>query len=390
MSARTEPSEPLSRARRSVSRKSALEGAFTRYVQALAACGEPEGAALDEVWQALRAALVWEMRRRALWQSPPSYLGVHGWPSWGLKEPGPGRTASALEELLCDCYAFIFLERLPRLRAHLELKDNIEGLVFLYLRNYLHDRQRSHDPLGSRIFEVLRAAVREAVAAGELWVVAGDPRIRSQTVLAAAPEARPEDAAEEAVLASAVRLWNDDLLPDLVTAVGVRRPPLVARLRRRLAALEAAGAAVFRLRAVLVPLKEDARRRWGAIYGAEGGESAFGDARATGDVAAVISVSEPEARHWEAMESFRHLVGCVYGRIDRLAEAKRTRRHLRNLWGFLHAHVREEDRLPSNRKLAALLGIPRDRFPGLWPILRRLSEHCRQADAGRRPAEERR
>ncbi len=382
MSARTEPSEP-----RSVSRKSALEGAFTRYVQALAARGEPERAAFDEVWQALRAALVWEMRRRALWRSPPSYLGVHGWPTWAAREPGPGRTASALEELLCDCYAFIFLERLPRLRAHLELKDNIEGLVFLYLRNYLHDRQRSHDPLGSRIFEVLRAAVREAVAAEELWVVAGDSRVRGRTVLAATPEARGEDAAEDAVLDGVVRRWNDDLLPDLVTAVGVRRPPLVARLRRRLLALEAV-AEVFRLQAVLVPLRQDARRRWGAIYGAEGGEPAFDDA--DGDVAAMVSVTEPEARHFEAMESFRFLVGCVHGRIDRLADPARTRRHLQNLWGFLSTHAREEGRLLSNRKLAALLGIPRDRFPGLWSILGRLSGQCRDADAGRTPAGRRR
>ena len=376
MSARTES--------RSASQKSALEGAFTRYLQALAARAEPERAAFDDLWQALRAALVWEMRRRALWRSPPSYLGVHGWPSWVAKEPGPGRTASALEELLCECYAFIFLERLPRLRAHLELKDNVEGLVFLYLRNYLHDRQRSHDPLGSRIFEVLRAAVREAVAAEELWVVAGDSRVRGRTVLAATPEGRPEDAAEACVLDGVVRRWNDDLLPELVTAVGVRRPPLVARLRRRLLALEAV-AEVFRLQAILVPLREDARRRWGAIYGAEGGESAFDDAPGTGDFAAMVSVTEPEARHFEAMESFRYLVGCVHGRIDRLVDPERTRRHLRNLWGFLATHAHEEGRLPSQRKLAALLGIPRDRFPGLWPVLRRLSEQCRGADARRPP-----
>lgn len=106
------------------------------------------------------------------------------------REPGSsarGAQVSALGELVADCYAFIFVDRLQSLKRHLEDKPDIDGLVLLNVRHFLHERQREHDPLGFRIFELLYAAVEEAVSSGALSLLAGDKKIRNDTLLASAP-----------------------------------------------------------------------------------------------------------------------------------------------------------------------------------------------------------
>lgn len=360
----------------------ALKGAFTRYLRALDPRGEPGAEAFDEMWQALRNALVCELQRRALWTSPPSYLGVYGWESWQEEERGPGRTESALEELLTDCYTFIFLKRLPRLQAQLELKPNVDGFVFLYLRNYLHDRQRHCDPLGFRIFKVLRTAVREAVARGELQVLGEDARIVNETLLAATAGEAPGRVSGADDLRPIVERWNDDLLPDLVTAGGTRHRLLLGGLRRRLLALEVEGVRVVRFKDLADTVKNDVRLRWAALYDTGEGESV---PEAGGERARVVRLIEP-ARRPEEMDSFRKLTRCVADLLERLDESARTRHYLQTLWGFLCTYASGEgpEHLPSNRRLSGVLCIPRERFPGLWETLGRLMRSCQAALSGKR------
>lgn len=161
---------------------------------------------------------------RGLWGSPPSFLGVYGWQSWSAADS----TDEPLSELLSECYVFIFVHRLQSLKAHLEVKPNIDGLVFLNLRNFLYDRQRQHDPLGLRVFEILQSAVRQAVRAGELYVLAGDSKIRNDSLLGFTPDTEPVETAT-AALGRLVGIWNDDLLPALVTARGKAVEEVVAR-----------------------------------------------------------------------------------------------------------------------------------------------------------------
>ncbi len=359
-------------------------GAFTRYVRALDPGREPTTEAFDELWRGLRSALRHELRKRSLWSGPPSFLGLVGWPSW-LAERG---TESALDELSADCYAFLFIERLPRLRAQLEVKPNVEGLVFLYLRNYLHDRQKHHDPLGFRIFEVLRSGVRSAVDDSELRVLSGDRRIGNGTLLAAvaageAGQADPEEAAEPAALRPIVERWNDELLPDLVTATGAQRQPLLERLRRCLLDLEVAGVRSFRFKDLIDPLKNDVRNRWAALYDLGEGESAPADDAA--GLAAAVRLFPPAASEVEERDSFRQLVGCVAQLMERLGAPGHTRHYLCTLFGFLRTWAGGEgpESLPSNRRLSGLLRIPRDRLPGLYETLRRLIGQCRAATSGR-------
>src|SRR5436309_14649242 len=127
---------------------------FTDYVRSLEPGGEPDPQRLATVRETLRGALRGELRRRGLWNAPPDYLGVYGSEGW----------EDALEELLAECYAFVFVDRLRALQAQLRVKPNVDGLVFLNVRHFLHERQKEHDPVGSQVFEVLQSAVRCAVA----------------------------------------------------------------------------------------------------------------------------------------------------------------------------------------------------------------------------------
>ncbi|MCP4570021.1 MAG: hypothetical protein GY841_20765, partial [FCB group bacterium] len=216
------------------------------YLRVLESDGEPPPAAFDDLWQTLRATVVAELRRSSAWSSPPSYLGVFGWPAW--QAPGSGSESSPLEELLTDCYVAVFIEQRPRLRAQLAVKDDVDGLVVLTLRHYLQKRRQHNDRLGFLVFKSLRLAVREAVGAGELRVLDGNSKILNPTLLATSSVADAGDVAGREVLAPVVEGWVQVLMPDLVTAQGVRRRDVVVRLRRFLLDLEAEGVRAFRFK----------------------------------------------------------------------------------------------------------------------------------------------
>jgi hypothetical protein len=348
---------------------------FTDYVRSLDREGSPEPRRLAMARAALRAVLTGELRRRGLWNAPPSYLGVYGSASWD----------EALEELLAECYAFVFVDRLRSLQAQLEVKPNIDGLVFLNVRHFLHERQKEHDPLGAQVFQVLQAAVRAAVAAGELSVLAGDARIRNDTVLGLAPDAEPAATAGRESLRFLVARWNDDLLPDLVTLRGRRQEEVVERLREYLGGLADAGVLAFRFKDLIDPLKADVRRRWAALLEPAIGE--VGVERGDDEATRMVRLVRPDTG-FEERQLFRRLIACVLAAIERLDVSGKTRDYLTTLWQFLRVEAAEggaqegEGRL-SRRRIAELLGIPRDRLPELYETLGRFLERCRAANSGK-------
>ena len=366
-----------------------MKQVFTDYVRSLPPSGDPPDVrSYEEVWKALGQVVRSEIRKRGLWDSPPSYLGVYGWESWSSAAPG-SQSAPALEDLLAECYSYIFVRRLDSLKVQLKVKPNIDGLVFLNVRNYLHDTQKQHDPLGFRIFEILRAAIREAVSTGEIHVLAGDPRIRNDTVLGTSARADPNLPAIE--LDGIVSSWSDTLLPELVTARGKARERVVAGLLSALLRLPADGVEVFRFGPLIDALKNDVRTRWGLFMDCPGRETAFDETE--GKLVTLVRQSVEER------DSFRALTACLAEAMDRV-EPIRTRGYLSTLWEFLRAYAAEPDdagtasphggtpppygdELPSGRRLARLLRIPRDRLPDLFSTLRRFVEDCQASTAGR-------
>ena len=333
-------------------RRTNTPSVFTAFVSGLQGARTPDADLFHDTWHGLRAALVQELKRRGLWESPPHYLGVCGWERWDSEAPGagPARAQSALGELVADCYAFIFVDRLQSLKRHLEEKPEIDGLVLLNVRHFLHERQREHDPLGFRIFELLQAAVEAAVASGDLHVLAGDRKIRNDTLLGFRPAAEP--LATPADWERIALLWNDELMPDLVTAQTRKLAAVGRRLRELLLELPGLGVEAFRFKDLLDPLKRDARGRWATLLAEEeGGDGLSG-------------------------QSFEEVARRVSASIERLEADARTRSQLRTLWHHLWRQNGEADREAgrpaSYRQLGQRLDIPRERLPGLFDLLRQI------------------
>lgn len=362
---------------------------FTEYVRRLGVQGEPPDPELVAgLWTGLRAALRSELRRRGLWDSPPSYLGVPG-SAW--EELGEGDRGGALEELAAECYAFIFVDRLRSLAAQLAVKPNVDGLVFLNLRHFLHERQREHDPLGYRVYEILRLAVQRALAAGELYLISGDPGVRNDTVLGFRQDPAPQAPAD---LRRLIADWNDALLAGLGTARGRRQEAVADRLRGRLPELAREGVEAFRFRDLIDPLKADARARWAAVLQREQGELAA----QAGAGSRLSRIVRPDTQY-EEEQSFARLTSCVTAAVDRLEADARTRRYLADLWTYVRGRADESALLASDpgeesggregarlshRRIAERLGIPRERLPELFAMLGRLVEQCRKPGTGGR------
>lgn len=367
---------------------------FTDYVRALTSrTGQDQAAALvAEVWAALRRAAVSELRRRGMWEMPPVYLGFAGWPAWEL----PDGTAGALDELVSACYEASFVVRLGGLARHLEVKDNIDGLVFLNIKNLLHTLQLRHDPVGARVFEALRVAVRSLIDEGAVRVLGGSPEVLSDTVLGLAPgaEAASTTAAED--LGPRVASWSDELLPGLLTARGEGERGAVAEaLAEKIRELSAAGCGAVRVQDLIDPLRTAVRGRWAAVLahseerlGIDSGGAA-GSGRSGGDrdleFGGLAGGYRPD-RQTEAWDSFLKLTDCVAQALERLRARPATLGYLGRLWQYLRLYSLDPgDELPSQRALAALLEIPRNRLPGLYRVLGRVVEACRQATAAGLP-----
>ncbi|MEM9598821.1 MAG: hypothetical protein AAGD06_31425, partial [Acidobacteriota bacterium] len=254
--------------------------------------------------------------------------------------------------------------------------------------NFLHGRQKLHDALGFRLYSVLRSAVEAAVEGGTLEVVAGDRRLRNGTVLSfgeASVDLRiagdQGDSPEPVPVPEAVvRRWSDLLLPELVTAQGKAQAAVADHLRRLLFDLQVAGVEVFRFGDLIDPLKRDVRSRWADLLDQQLGDKAYED-DAEG-LPAMVRCIRPAAEGYADAQAFQRWTHCVGEAVEAYPGTVSTCRHLEVLWQFLRTWSAGEaelegPRLPSRRRLAELLRIPRERFAGLFDILGEMVESCR-------------
>jgi hypothetical protein len=337
---------------------------FTDYLEILEEDMEPPNPGVfNGLLGTLRRALVYEMRRRALWQAPPRYLGILGGGSWDERE--------LLEELLLDCYEFVFVRRLPGLKKQRMVRPNVDGLVFLAIRSFLHETQKRHDPLGFRVFQMAQAAVLLLLEKKKLHRLGGDARVRCDTVLAFAPWPSP-DVGREVDLRPQVESWNAWLIHDLVAAH--HRGPVIERLAEAVASLSHEGFEVFRFQDLVEPLKADVRARWQALAPhLDKGENPTLDA-----------MMLPGA-DYEARQQLNQLLRCTSQGLESLEVREKTRDYLQRLWLFLRQWALEAagpeastDHAPSDARLGELLGIPRARLPKLRNTLGEIVQSCRQ------------
>ncbi len=357
---------------------------FTEYVLSLdSRRGPPAAEELDRLWSELRAALAREIRRRHLWSQPPSHLGIYGSRSWTEPDTPHG---DALDELAAECYAFVFLDCLRSLQAHARTKPNVDGLVVLHVRNFLHGVQKKNDPLGFKVFDALRAALRHLLEQGSLHVLKGSQKVRNDTVFGFAADEDPEEA-EDPLSGSDVGSWGDEIVPALISTRGETSAEAVSRLAARISQLPEHNVRAFRFRELVDPLKDDVRARWGKILEELQGErvpGVEGEDEAGKKIVRLIAVTQPET-DFEKREWFDRIADCVDRGLRQLTLRAKAREYLERLWSFLHGYALDvaSEKLPSYRKLSELLDIPRERFPGLYEILGGLLEQCRGSESAK-------
>lgn len=352
---------------------------LTEYVRSLGPGGEPPNSTdYQAARELLRAELVRAMVRRGLWNAPPRYLGVPGANLW---------TRDLLDELVSDCYAELFLRRLPALKNQLLVRDDLGGVIVRCARNFLHDRQRDNDPLGYKVYEVLRDSLRRLQEAGTLRIggtrrtgslAAGRVRIHNGTVCEFPSAASVREPAQ-VDLEARVRSWNDELWPDLITAQGRARSRVRERLDTFVARLGEAGLKAFLFKDLAEPMKSDVRTRWSEELVALAEE--------------MISTNDPEGG-----PDFRELRDCVLEKLE--GEPADRRDELRKLWLFLWSYAAGLNRsevaakadkggkAPANLGLAEELDIARHRIPALKRTLRTLIRACHSAVSRKAPVKE--
>ncbi|MEM9596376.1 MAG: hypothetical protein AAGD06_19050 [Acidobacteriota bacterium] len=355
---------------------------FSVHIRAIGGSRDGDPVDIAEVLESLRRVLTRELKKRSLWNAPPRYLGVIGGQRW--------TDEGVLEELVLDCYGYIFLHRLPGLLQQSKRRPRLAGLVLRNVQNFLHDRQRRHDPLGFRIFEIAQAAVLSLVEDEVLFILEGNPKIRNETVLGFTPWNDAGGGAEAgALLARELGVWIEELMPELVTAW--RREASAQRLARRVAGLPKAGVDAFVFGDLVEPLKQDARGRWMALVAEDLGEVAWVE---DDDGATLMRLVAP-CRELEERQRFSYLLDCLGQGVEAAGRTEKTRRHLKRLLRFLQhwsaeapipsdlpeaeaaeLDARDPHRLPPDQRLGPILDIPRNRLPELRATLGDLVRDC--------------
>jgi len=386
--------------RESCSSQASEEGALTAYIRCLGDRLEPvSGPVFDRFLRVLSGAVKRELHRRGLWDSPPRFVGIEAAEIW---------CDEAVQELVSECYIFI-MQRLRTLHQHLKLKPNIDGLVLLNVKHFLYERQKRCDPLGFRVFDIARSAVRQAALDGTLRVVAGDRRIENSTVLqplgrsiaadGSAAETVPaakvsgkregSETGSETVghLQEACRSWVDALMPELLLAHGRQREAVGKRLAQSLGTLNPRYLETVTFKALVDGLKAAARVRWKAVWvheqgGAEGFEKGETRGGFRGRSASPSSGVVFQQLAYEDEQSFQVLVRKVSKAVESAPATVQHRRYLPQLWKFLCTSSADPGTVavPSRRRVAELLGIPRYLLPDLYRQLGKIIDRCREQE----------
>lgn len=341
---------------------------FTEVLRAMTA--DPEGIS-EELVEAfvhdLERALARELARRGLSSRSPELLDLPGYARW---------ERDALAELAHDCYLH-HLARLRSLAAQLAVHPNVDGFVLLNVRHFVFERQRAHDPLGYRLYEILSAAVERLIDAGELTRVGagGDGDQSGGRVRFAGTD---EVSSAPAALERAARAFSDALAPTLFG--NERSAPIADLATSALRALRDQGVGTFAPAALIDAWKRDARHRRTRLE--RGDPAAWAVEDAGEERLAWVPRIEPDLGI-EERERFEKLARCVARRLAGDGDGAEAG----ELWRRLVAYAADEasGEPPSQRTLAAATGIARHRIPELLERARRAFVDCRSALGERLP-----
>lgn len=341
---------------------------FSITVDQLARVEPPDNATLCELLGTLRGTLVIELKRRGVWRAPPSFLRIVG-DSW------TANGSEALHELAQDAYFYIFVQRLGTLIEGRRHGHDVGPLVYKLIRQFISKRQRSADPVGYGIYSKLRDAVQKLAETEQLHIAGEGQRIHNRTMLAFTKhEGKNAQPTAAATLAELVSPWNQDLMPELVTALGKAVIPLIENLQERILSLNTQGVEAFRFGDLITPLKRDARQRWNAVWAETRGEIGIGEAKEDG-FAEMVPITRPH--HPVEYESLLDCVASAIGGHDPGGDQG----SLWYLWVWTRGVHRtgDEPRRVSVNGVATLLEVSRRRVGKLLKVLQGMVTTCLSA-----------
>ena len=268
------------------------EHRFTRWIALLSGDNEPTPGEFDDVWTLLRGWVRRALQRRGMWDRRPVYLGILGAGSWVHHDSADGEgvptgaTRDALDELVQEVYVEVFVKRLPTLTRYVQRGRTVEAVVRRAIDQAIHERQSARDPLGQRLYQWLRSAAQMGVDRGRITLLDGGVKLQSASVLHFGGR-QPDGPSAIADLDEHVRLWNDDLFVDWLTAKGREAEGIVARLADLLLELPSHGIETVRFEILVQALTRDTRTRLAVLFQdwepmariwttGEGGFGAFG------------------------------------------------------------------------------------------------------------------
>ena len=382
------------------------EQRFTAWIRLLSAGDEPSSGDFDDVWTLLRHWVRRALQRRGMWDRRPIYLGIVGSGSWVRHDTADdegvpkGGTRDALDELVHEVYVEVFVKRLPTLSRYVKRGRTVEAVVRRAIDQAIHERQSARDPLGQRLYQWLRSAAQMGIDRGLITLLDGGAKIQSASVLHIGGM-QPDGPSAIADLDVHIRLWNDDLFVDWLTAKGRESEQVVARLSDLLLDLPRHGIDIVRFEVLVKALTLDTRSRLAVLF------------QDWQPLARIWSTGEADAdsEHpgaWddprlveEARDRFQARAGCVEQRIDGVHAQRRTREQLRRLWRLLGVWARAAatgpgssrdcgfsdlfsgDGFPSDRELGRLLSLRHDRVKDLMITLKREIRPCLESTQGK-------
>ena len=351
---------------------------FAAYLDSFVPGSEPDPKHFEAMWEKLEKVVKSELQRRGLYLTSPRFLGITA-DSWDQ---------DAFQEFLADCYLHVFVRRVRRFRdllesARVEHGENAEigGAVRLSIRYFIHDLQRLKDPIGHRIYVLLRRATRKAVRSEELWILSTPSKIEARSILGFAPDADAGHSMLEDELRREVSSWGSKLLPELVEAVGKALRRVAISMEQELHDMARIPIEAFVFGHLIGGVRFAVRTQWAARWKHDGEFEPDGE----GTPELIPVLRNPMGDFFDREEELA-LRRCIEQAIERLPVATQRERNdrdgLKRLWSVL----RVQEKRPSERALAEYLDIKRTRLRRLLQILREIYEACvRQTDRGRNP-----
>jgi hypothetical protein len=325
----------------------ARQGVFAEYVLKDTPTDSDVASVLDTLAQILRQ----QMRRRGVWNLPPSRWEYAG-KAWRDKE--------TFNDLLFDCFAYVFDgqkgKRLTKLREYARQQRSIDGAVRRAVYFFLNVQEKRKDPAGHDVFKNVQAAVAEALTEGRLTsehTTIG--KITNETVVAPPPQSETTRISHRE-LRAAVTGWSDG--PALCRRMAKKSRPGLRAAMEVISRLAAIHSRAWRVGDLVEAVKQALPSR-------------------TSEDFQVVTSSVPAsdsgpASALETEDTVQVKSERTKAAIEGLPYQRKVKERMLQLWDWTIGYYRQNGRFPKQSEAVASLDLPRQRVSEDYGRLREL------------------